>query len=160
MAKIGDLKLRYRIFMKTYRYRSADWGSGARLQVPLSEAKIAVVTTAALYKPEQEPFDEELKGGDPSFRVIEQGTDLSTLRLGHRSEAFDHTGVLSDANLALPLDRLVELQAEGRIGSINPRHFSFMGSITAPGRLLSKTAPETAQMLLEDQVDAVVLTPV
>jgi hypothetical protein len=35
-----------------------------------------------------------------------------------------------------------------------------MGSISAPGRLIDRTAPEVARMLVEDAVDAVLLTPV
>jgi hypothetical protein len=35
-----------------------------------------------------------------------------------------------------------------------------MGSISAPGRLIKSTAPEVARMLVEDAVDAVLLTPV
>jgi len=47
-----------------------------------------------------------------------------------------------------------------QLGSVAPRHFSFMGSIAALGRLIAQTAPEVAQILLEDKVDAVLLTPV
>lgn len=146
--------------MNTYRYRSLDWGSGASLSKPLSKSKIAMVTTAAFYAPDQEPFDEEMKGGDPSYRIIPVETDLQALRIGHRSEAFDHAGIEQDKNLALPLERLDELVTEGSIGEVNPRHFSFMGSVTAPGRLIGVTAPEVAQMLRDDGVDAVLLTPV
>jgi hypothetical protein len=35
-----------------------------------------------------------------------------------------------------------------------------MGSITAPGRLITNSAPEVSRLLLEDAVDAVLLTPV
>lgn len=146
--------------MKTYRYRSYDWSPGAAMIKPLSECRIAVVTTAALYRPDQPPFDESIKGGDASYRMIPSDTELSSLRESHRSAAFDHTGVEKDKNLALPLDRLRELESEGVIGSINDRHFSMMGSVTAPGRVTSKTAPEVTELLLEDGVDAVLLTPV
>jgi hypothetical protein len=60
----------------------------------------------------------------------------------------------------LPLDRLKSLAAERIIGTVAPRHFSFMGSIAAPGRLIAQTAPEVAQILLEDKVHAVLLTRV
>jgi len=52
------------------------------------------------------------------------------------------------------------LLEEGWIGSVSPLHFSFMGSVTAPGRLLKKTAPEVVQKLKDNRVDAVLLTPV
>jgi hypothetical protein len=35
-----------------------------------------------------------------------------------------------------------------------------MGSITAPGRLTSRTAPEAAQLLVDDRVDVALLVPV
>lgn len=160
MAHISDLKRTYQIFMKAYRYRKVDWRPGTCLQKPLSEARVAVVTTAAFFRPDQPPFDTSILGGDYSYRSIPIGTDLNTLRIAHRSDAFDISGITSDKNLALPLDRLKSLAEERVIGSVAPRHFSFMGSIAAPGRLIASTAPEVAGMLLQDAVDAVLLTPV
>ena len=160
MAKISDLKLAYQVFMKAYPYRRIDWHPGARLKKPLCEARVAVVTTAAFFTQDQLPFDTSIRGGDYSYRVIPIDTDLGALSIAHRSDAFDHRGLESDKNLALPLDRLKSLTASGVLGSVAPRHFSFMGSIVAPGRLIANTAPEVAQMLLKDEVDAVLLTPV
>jgi len=160
MAKFSDLTFRYRLFMKTYRYRSFDWSPGTSFETPLNRAKIALLTTAAFYLPDQEPFDESEKGGDFSYRIISSDADIQTFRIGHRSSAFEADGIMADPNLAFPLDRLKELQQEGVIGAVNHRHFSFMGSVTAPGRLLSRSAPEAAEKLKEDQVDAVLLTPV
>lgn len=160
MARLSDLKPKYRIFMQTYRYRSVDFGEGARLNKPLKQARIAAVTTAGFYLPDQPPFEENMRGGDYSFRIIPRDADVASLRHSHRSDAFDHTGIERDPNVALPLDRLRELAADGVIGEVAPRHFSFMGSITAPARLIRITAPQAAGLLREDGVDAVVLTPV
>lgn len=159
MAQLSDLKLTYRIYMAAYRYRHIDWQPGAVLSKPLAESRIAIVTTAALHPPDQLAFDESVKGGDWSYRELPLGVDLASLRVAHKSDAFDHTGVESDKNLALPLDRLRELTAQGLIGAPAPRHFSFMGSISAPGRLIDFTAPEVAAKLHDDHVDAVLLTP-
>jgi D-proline reductase (dithiol) PrdB len=110
--------------------------------------------------PSQPPFDESARGGDCSYRIIEQRADLHALRIDNRSDAFDPSGPELDKNLALPLDRLHELVSERAIGDVAPRHFSIMGSITAPGKLVSRTAPEIAAMLRQDAVDAVLLVPV
>lgn len=160
MAKISDLKLAYQLFMKAYRYRKVAWRPGARLKKPLAEARIAVVTTAGFYRPDQLPFDLSILGGDTSYRVIPAETDLHTLQSAHRSDSFDIRGLAADENLALPLDRLKSLAQQGIIGEVAPRHFSFMGSIVAPGRLIAGTAPQVARMLLDDAVDGVFLTPV
>ncbi|NIS38949.1 hypothetical protein GWN91_07445, partial [Candidatus Saccharibacteria bacterium] len=63
----------------------------------------------------------------------------------HGSRSYDHDGVRQDPNLALPIDRLRELKSSGRIGSVNHRHLSFMGSITAPGKLVRDIAPKAAR---------------
>lgn len=160
MATFSDLSLRHRIFMKTYRYRTFDWSPGTQMRVPLNQANVALVTTAALYLPEQGAFDERFKGGDYTYRVIPRDVELERLKIGHRSSAFDPSGIEADRNLVLPLDRLDEMLLEGTIGNVNWRHFSFMGSITAPARLTAQTAPEVAALLMDDRVDAVLLTPV
>lgn len=160
MATLADLPLKYRLFLRTYRYRSVDWRPGAVLKKPLSRARIAAITTAAFYTPDQTPFDKSMRGGDVSFRIIPTNTDLRGLGIAHRSDAFDHRGIEADKNLALPLDRLREFVRDRRIGSVAARHFSFMGSIPAPGRLVSGTAPEVVRLLRDDGVDGVLLTPV
>jgi D-proline reductase (dithiol) PrdB len=160
MASLSDLSLKYRFFMRTYRYRKVDWKPGSRLAKPLSQARLALVTTAGFYRPEQAPFDESIRGGDCSFRILPEHTVLDTLLVGQKSEAFDPSGLKQDKNLAFPLQRFKELEKVGMIGRVNERHVSFMGSITAPGRLIRETGPEAVRILAEDQVDAVFLTPV
>lgn len=160
MANLSDLKLKHRIFMETYRYRQFDWRPGTALQKPLAQSQIAVVTTAAFFSQEQAPFDASIRGGDYSSREIPLETNLDALQIGHKSDAFDHSGIERDKNLALPLERLRELKRERQIGGVAARHYSLMGSISAPARLVSVTAPEIARRLAEDQVDGVLLTPV
>ena len=152
--------------MAAYRYRRLDpspwtpFGSGT--EAPrLADARVALVTTAAFFLPDQEPFDEELKGGDFSYRVLPtEGADLRQLQIGHRSEAFDHTGIESDYELALPVERFRELAREGTIGELHGEALSFMGSVTAPARLTRTTAPEAAGRLADAGVDVAFLTPV
>lgn len=160
MARLADLKLKYRLYMQAYPYRHVDWKPGAQLRKPLSASRIAVVTSAAFHSPEQKSFDPAIRGGDYSYREIPEDIALDTLHIGHKSDAFDHSGIEKDKNLALPLDRLRELRESGTIGDVAKRHYSLMGSITAPARLVQTSAPEIAGKLAEDCVDAVLLTPV
>ena len=92
------------------------------------------------------------------MRWIDAATDLGALVDAHRSEAFDHRGIAQDRNLALPLSP-AQLAADGLIGGLAPRQASFMGSITAPGRLVRHTAPALADGLAADGVDVAVLVP-
>jgi D-proline reductase (dithiol) PrdB len=118
------------------------------------------VSSAGFVVPGQEPFASTLSGGDGSFREIPSDADVSMLIEVHKSQSFDHSGVQSDPNLGFPIDRVREMAAERRIGEVNHRHLSFMGSITAPGRLVRDHAPEAARLLVSDGVDVALLVPV
>jgi len=106
------------------------------------------------------PFDDAFRGGDPSFREVPGDADVRLFQENHRSESFDHAGIQADPNLGFPLDSLRALQGEGLIGEVAPRHLSFMGSITAPGRLTKETAPAAVKVWVEDQVDLALFVPV
>ena len=160
MAESSQLPVATRIFLRTYQWRRIDPTPWAACRKPLREATVAVVTTAGLTLPDQTPFDDAKRGGDWSWREIPGDADVASLRESHRSETFDHTGIRSDPNLGLPLDRLRELAKDGTLGAVHRRHASFMGSITAPGRLMRTSAPEVATWLENDRVDAVLLVPI
>lgn len=160
MGDIGEFSLAIRLFLKAYPWRRIDPVPWTPLRKPLAQCKVALLSSAGFVVPGQEPFDHDIKGGDVSYREIPGDVDSKQLIETHRSEVFDHTGLHADANLGFPFDRMRELVAQGRIGSLNERHFSFMGSITAPGRLIQKTAPEIAQALAADAVDAAIVIPV
>ncbi|MBI4465046.1 MAG: hypothetical protein HY647_10105 [Acidobacteria bacterium] len=159
MADLTELPLWEQVFMKAYPYRQARWRDPAPTR-PLSQAKVVLVTTAGLHLAEQPPFDDSVKGGDCSYRWIPDAVAVQALQTSHRSKSFDREGFFQDRNLCFPLDRFRELAAEGVIGALNSRHLSFMGSITAPGRLLNHTAPEAAQELRRDGVEVAFLAPV
>ena len=160
MATLDGLPLWMRALIATYRWRRVDPVPCATLRRPLASARVALVSTAGLVPPGAPPFDDGVRGGDWSYRVIAGDADVRALAEHHRSAAFDHRGIAADRNLAFPLDRLRELAAAREIGAVAPRHLSFMGSITAPGRLATRSAPEAAELLVSDEVDVALLVPV
>jgi D-proline reductase (dithiol) PrdB len=159
MAELSELPLWEQVFLKAYPYRRSPWTRPASVK-PLREARVALITSGAVHLPEQTPFDITIKGGDYSYRWIPNEVDVQALRIAHRSQSFDSSGILADRNVCFPLERLREMAAERAIGSLNHRHLSFMGSITAPGRLLKYTGPEAAAALQADRVDVALLVPV
>lgn len=160
MGDLSEFPLRYKLFLKVYQWRRIDPVPWTPLKKRVRECNIALVSSAGFVTPGQKAFDDAIRGGDPSFRDIPSEVDVSTLVESHRSEIFDHSGMRQDPNLVFPIDRLKELNRSGAIGSVNRRHLSFMGSITAPGRLAKRTAPQAVQRLVDDRVDAVILVPV
>ena len=160
MAQLSDLKLKYRLLIQGYPFRRVDWRPGTHLSKPLSQARIALITTAGFFLPDQAPFDDSYRHDDCSFREIPWGTPVEKLQIGQSSDAFDHSGIEADRNLTLPLDRLRELIEAGVVGDSAARHFSIMGSIIAPAQLITDSGPQIARKLQEDSVDAVLLAPV
>lgn len=160
MGSLSEFPLPIRLFLRAYRWRRVDPVPWARLSRPLAAARLGVVSTAGFVLPGQPPFDETIKGGDWSFREIPADAEVRQFRECHRSTAFDHAGLRADPNLGFPLDRLRERVADGRLGALAPRHFSVMGSITAPGRYVQQTAPAIAEAFAADGADAVLVIPV
>ena len=160
MGKPSEFSFPTRLFLRSYAWRRIEPVPWTPLRKPLSECRVSLVSSAGWVLPGQKPFDVSMRGGDPSFREIPAHADASTLVESHRSRSFDHSGMRSDPNLAFPVERLRELGQSGRIGSVNHRHISFMGSITAPGRLVKQTAFEAARLLAADGVDVALLVPV
>ena len=160
MGDLSEFSLKVQIFLRAYRWRRIDPVPWTPLKKPLSECRVALVSSAGFVLPGQEPFDGERRGGDPSFRDIPGGVEAVALVDTHRSQSFDHSGMRRDPNLAFPIDRLRELTESGRIGQVNRRHLSFMGSLTATGAFVRDTAPAAAKLLAGDGVDAALLVPV
>ena len=102
---------------------------------------------------------ERFTAGDTGFRVIDR--ERRDLVLGHWSPNFDHTGIALDLNVVYPIDRLEELAANGTIGAVAPRHISFAGNQPDDvSTVRLDSGPRAAQLLKDDGVDVVLLTPV
>jgi D-proline reductase (dithiol) PrdB len=132
-----------------------DASPRATLRRPLSEATLAIVTSAGIHCRGDRPFGRE----DPTYRIIPSEVDGSELLQSHSSLAFDKTAFIRDVNVVFPLDRLAELVAEGRIGRVGPRHYSLMGALPDVSRVRDETAPALAARLVDDAVDSVLLPP-
>ena len=122
---------------------------------PLSEATVAIVTSAALHRPDDDPFGQI----DAGYRVIDRSD--RELVLGHWSPNFDRSGFTADLNVVFPIDRLEELASRGVIGDVAPHHLSFAGNQPDDlATIIHDTGPAAAAALKADGVDVVLLTPV
>lgn len=160
VGDLGEFPLATRLFLKAYPWRRIDPVPWAVPPKPLGESRLALISTAGFMLQEQEPFDPDQSGGDPTYRLIPADAETSTFVDRHLSHSFDHAGMREDPNLAFPIDRMRELVQDGRIGSTTSVHLSFMGSILAPGRLMRDTAPAAARLLAKDHADIALLVPV
>ncbi len=140
------------------------WESGeptpwAFVSKPLSECKLALVTTSGIHHPDQPPFDMQDSEGDPSVRLINSQTIGDSYQITH--DYYDHSDAEKDLNIIFPIDRLDELQQEGVVGQVSDKHYSFMGHIDGRhiATLIGKSAKQVVEKLRQDAVDVVLLTP-
>lgn len=128
------------------------------LSKPLSESKVAIITSAGLYKKEEQPFDTEALLGDTTFRKIHKKDDLTTLDIAHTH--YDHQFIKEDINTVYPMKHLETLVSDNTIGSLSDTHYSFCGFVLDTEQLIAETAEGILQELKADNVEAVLLAPV
>jgi D-proline reductase (dithiol) PrdB len=132
----------------------------APLRVPLGRARVALITTAAPFQPEVgdqgpgAPYNAAAK----FYTVYSRPTDgVPDLRISHVGYDRLHTSA-ADVNTYLPLARMKETAAAGRIGALAPR---LHGAPTNRShRVTTETdCPELLRRCREDGIDAAVLVP-
>ncbi len=126
------------------------------LKKPLSECKLALLTTGGLHLKTETPFDTKHKEGDCSYRIIPNDVTHDQIMVTH--ESYDHKFINNDLNCVFPIDRMREYVSKGIIGSLSEEHYSFMGHIYVTGPLLENAA-KAGKRLKELGVDIAFLTP-
>jgi hypothetical protein len=139
---------------------SIPWTS---LRKPLSQCKVAVVSSAGVAMKADRPFDQEGERrnpwwGDPTYRLIPRGARAEDVRLYHLHIDTSHGE--ADLNCVMPLERMDELAAEGTIGEVAPTHYSFMGYLLRPEEFLRKSVPAMIERMQSEGVDVALLVPV
>ena len=120
----------------------------------LTDARVAIVTTAAIHRSDDRPFS----GHEGDYRIIPGDIAYKDLAMTHSSTNFDRSAYQQDVNVCFPLDHLRTLVGSKEIRSVADWHYSFMGS-TAPERM-EQAATEVSKLLLGDHVNLVLLIPV
>ncbi len=124
---------------------------------PLSDCRVALLTTAGAHLDDQPPFHVEEVAGDHTYRLIPDLVDLGRLRFTHTH--YDTSSAEQDPNVVFPLDRLHELVERGRVGSASPVHIGMMGFNPDPTGVADELAPAVASVLHDAGVDVAVLVP-
>jgi len=120
---------------------------------PLAEATVAIVTSAALAHP-GEPWEDQTH----EYRLFDRSE--TGLLMAHNSTNLDRSGFALDRNVVYPIDRLTEMEREGVLEHVAPRHASIIGSTFELSTFLLDTGPRLAAELRSDGVDVAILTPV
>ena len=130
------------------------------LPKPLAESNVALVTTAAPYRPElgdQGP-GAPYNGPAKFFEVYSAAVDSqeeTDVRISHVSYDRTHT-TAKDPRTWLPLDRLREAASAGRVGRVAPR-FHGLPTNRSQRTTLDQDCPALLRRVHEDEADAAIL---
>lgn len=132
------------------------------LSRPVEESNVALISSAGLALKTDRPFDQEGERrnpwwGDPSYRILPRTVRGKDVRLYHLH--IDSHLAEQDVNTLFPIQRLLELEACGEIGSAAANHYSYMGYILQPQMLLERSVPAMIRHMKDDGVNIVVLVP-
>lgn len=154
MVRLADLlsvDAQHLLSKNTWQFDTEPFAHGP----PLTERRVAIVSTAGLHPAGQDNFDLR----DTGYRAIPSTYNANQLVMSHSSVNFDRTGFQQDVNVVFPIDRLRELEIEGEIGSVAACHYAFMGAGWEPNEI-EQSCDQLAGLLKEDQVNAALLVPV
>ncbi len=132
------------------------------LSKPLSEATLALVTSAGISLKTDPPFDmerEKKEGtwGDRSFRAIPRGSTAADVNVNHLH--INTQFIVQDINVILPLARMAEFEQEGVVGRLAPTAYSFYGFQWESTDFLKEAIEPMSKTMRAEGVDAVILTP-
>ena len=126
----------------------------APLRKPIAQSRIGMFVSCGAQLPEDPRLGET---EDISFRLLHRDTPLSKLIISHKTAV--RKWAEEDLNVAYPLARMKELEAEGVIGTLAHTAVSIVGSIHRFTELLEQTVPAVKQIYDSQGVDLVILFP-
>lgn len=127
----------------------------ARRALPM--LNLALISTAGAYIDGTDPFNTTVRDGDASFREIPIEVEAEDFR--YASRGYDPTAVRLDRNVQIPIDRLLEHEANGVIGSLNQVWWSLNGFIPNARLVADSLAPKMIERLRRYEVQAALLIP-
>jgi D-proline reductase (dithiol) PrdB len=127
------------------------------LKRALPMLNLGLITSAGAYIDGTESFDLASKDGDLEFRELPLEIENSDLR--YSAKGYDPTAVIEDRNAQIPIDRLLEYEANVVIGHLNEVWFSLSSYIPNAARVADELAPKIAERLHRYNVQAALLIP-
>lgn len=127
----------------------------ARRALPLTN--LALISSAGAYIDGTDPFDLETQDGDLNFREIP--VEVEAKDLLYAAKGYDATAVRQDRNAQIPIDRLLEYEANAVIGKLNRVWWSLSPWIPNAARVATELAPRLTERVLHYQAQAALLIP-
>jgi D-proline reductase (dithiol) PrdB len=127
------------------------------LKSALPMANIALITSAGAYIDGTEPFDTTSRDGDASFREIPIEVEAEDLKFAGRG--YDTKYVHEDINCQIPVQRLLEYEANGVIAKLNNVWWTMNGFIPNVSMVAEQLAPKIVERMARYEINAALLVP-
>lgn len=147
-------------YAESYSWAHYDTVPFARLEKPLSDCRVGLVTTSeiAVHYDEASEANPIVEEGFRSVYAVP--ADIPSEKLYSRTSSFDsHATHLDDINAFFPVDRMHEAVAAGRIDGI-PERFCGAYNNYSQRKVIEEEGPKVLEFCRRDEVDAVILVPV
>ena len=129
--------------------------TAARRALPM--LNLALISSAGAYIDGTDPFDANSADGDMTIREIPAEINPRDLRFAARG--YDDQFVREDVNAQLPLNRLIEFEANRVIGQLNSVFWSFCGFIPDAAAFVQNALPQLIARLKFYDVQGALLIP-
>jgi hypothetical protein len=148
----------YPTAFKTYPFPAFEQAPWAPVRIPLAKGCLGIVSTAALYRRNNDtPFLDTVEGDS---QVLELPGDVKVSELTTSHAHIPQDAITADANVALPLDALRAMVRDKQIGEIAPRFFSLNGYRSRADEVAMQTATKIAAAMADDGATHALIVPV
>lgn len=124
------------------------------LRKAIAESTVGVFVSCGAQLPEDPPLGET---EDISFRLLPRDVPIDRFMISHRTLV--RKWAVEDLNVAYPIDRLKELEAEGAFKRLAHTNVSMVGSLERYTELVEQTVPAIKAIFDAQGVDLVLLLP-
>jgi len=143
--------------LKNYPFVENTYAPFTPMRRALPMLNLALISSAGAYIDGTEPFDLNSRDGDLSFREIPIEVEAEDLL--YAAKGYDPKAVKEDRNVLIPVDRLLEYEANGVIGNLNQVWWSLSSWIPNAALVAEELAPKIVERLKSYDVQAALLVP-
>ena len=162
IEKIGEFSNRFRNWngnesLTNYPFVENIYAPFAAARRALPMTNLALISSAGAYIDGTDAFDLDAKDGDLNFREIPIEVEAEDLL--YAIKGYDDAAVKQDRNVQIPIERLLEYEANAVIGRLNHVWWSLSSYIPNAARVANELAPRIVERLKNYEVQAALFVP-
>jgi len=143
--------------LKGYPFVTNTYAPFTPMRRALPMLNLALISSAGAYIDGTNSFDLDSLDGDINFREIPIEVEAEDLL--YAAKGYDSEAVKTDRNSLIPIERLLEYEANGVIGRLNNVWWSLSSYIPNAALVANELAPKIVERLLKSEVQAALLVP-